>query len=75
MSTQAAVEVFDITLNGEPRHVPAGCTLEMLVREQGVEPHEVATALNGEFVPRALRSTRLLKPGDVVTCFRPIVGG
>jgi sulfur carrier protein len=75
MSSQATVPLLEVTLNGEPRRVPAGSTLEMLVQQQGVAPHEVATALNGEFVARALRSTRLLKAGDAVTCFRPIVGG
>ena len=75
MSEHTAIRHIDITLNAEPRRVPAGCTLERLVLEQGVEPHEVATALNGDFVPRALRASRVLVAGDAVTCFRPIVGG
>ncbi|MEW6704208.1 MAG: sulfur carrier protein ThiS [Pseudomonadota bacterium] len=75
MSTQAPADPFTVTLNGEPRAVCAGCTLEMLLQQQGLAPQQVATALNGEFVPRALRTTRLLGPGDAVTCFQPIVGG
>ena len=75
MSGEAFIAACEVTLNGESFSVPAGCTLEALVRQQGLQPHEVATALNGEFVPRALRATRLLTPGDAVTCFRTIVGG
>jgi sulfur carrier protein len=75
MSTQSPMPAIAVTLNGEPRSVVAGSTLEMLVQQQGLSPQEIATALNGEFVPRALRTTRLLKEGDAVTCFRPIVGG
>ncbi|HEY9065974.1 MAG TPA: sulfur carrier protein ThiS [Burkholderiaceae bacterium] len=41
----------------------------------GVEPSDVTTALNGEFVPRALRATTPMQPGDVLTVFKPIVGG
>lgn len=75
MSSQAPTPSCTVTLNGEPLHVPAGSTLEMLLQARGLAPHEVATALNGDFVPRALRTTRLLKPGDAITCFQPIVGG
>jgi sulfur carrier protein len=75
MSHQTETPLFEVALNGEACRVPPGCTVATLLQQQGLAPQEVATALNGEFVPRALRSTRLLKPGDAVTCFRPIVGG
>ncbi len=75
MSSQATVSSFTVTLNGEPQRVHPGCTLEQLLQQRGVAPAEVATALNGDFVPRALRTTRLLQPGDAVTCIRPITGG
>jgi len=35
----------------------------------------VATALNGEFVPRTERAARVLRNGDKVTCFQAITGG
>ena len=75
MSSQARVTPVPVTLNGAPAGVPPGGTVEMLLQQQGVPPLEVATALNGEFVPRGQRSTRVLLPGDAVTCFQPIVGG
>jgi sulfur carrier protein len=64
-----------VTVNGEPHDVPAGWTLEALLQHLGLSPHEVASALNGEFVPRPLRTTRILLRGDSITCFRPITGG
>ena len=35
----------------------------------------IATAVNGDFVPRGARADRVLADGDRVQCFQPIVGG
>jgi sulfur carrier protein len=64
-----------IQVNGEARRVSEDCTLEALLLQMNLAPHEVATAVNGEFVARAARGDRRLHAGDSVTCFRPIVGG
>jgi sulfur carrier protein len=75
MSSRTPAALIPITLNGDPELVPAGCTIEALLRRHHITPGDVGTALNGEFVPRAQRTTRLLQRGDEVTCFQPIVGG
>ena len=54
---------------------PPGLTLARLLVEQGVAPEAVATAVNGDFVPRAARAHTVLHPGDAVLTFEPIVGG
>ncbi|MCB2038443.1 MAG: sulfur carrier protein ThiS [Ottowia sp.] len=54
---------------------PDGLTLAAMLRSQGVNAEQVATAVNGDFVPRALRDTTPLKPGDTVLTFQAIVGG
>ncbi|MDZ4188212.1 MAG: sulfur carrier protein ThiS [Hydrogenophaga sp.] len=54
---------------------PEGLTLAALLAAQGVEANQVATAVNGAFVPRGLRATTPLKPGDTVLTFQAIVGG
>ena len=54
---------------------PDGLTLAALLTEQGVNADQVATAVNGEFVPRALRESTTLAPGDTVLTFQAIVGG
>ena len=35
----------------------------------------VATAVNGQFVPRRARADHVLADGDTVLCFSPITGG
>jgi sulfur carrier protein len=64
-----------ITLNGEPRSVEEGSTLAELVAALGQPPQAVATAVNGDFVPRSARATVQLKEGDAVFTFQPITGG
>ncbi|MFW9616516.1 sulfur carrier protein ThiS [Aquabacterium sp.] len=38
-------------------------------------PDQVATAVNGTFVPRHARAQHILQDGDAVLCFTPITGG
>lgn len=64
-----------ITLNGEARQLPPGSTLADLLASLGASPAALATAVNGGFVPRAERGSRLLQDGDAVFTFQPITGG
>jgi sulfur carrier protein len=64
-----------ILLEGKPHAVPSGTTLGALVTEMGHAAQAVATAINGDFVPRAQRANHLLVAGDAVLLFEPIVGG
>jgi sulfur carrier protein len=61
--------------NDLPLPCPEGLTLAALLAGQGVNAERVATAVNGEFVPRAQRTHTLLQPGDTVLTFQAIVGG
>jgi sulfur carrier protein len=54
---------------------PEGLTLAALLETQGVQATQAASAVNGEFVPRGLRASTVLKPGDTVLTFQAIVGG
>ena len=67
--------MIEIRLNGEPRQLEDGTTLDVLVESLGQTPAALATAVNGDFVPRAQRQTRRLQQGDAVTTFKPITGG
>ncbi len=64
-----------VHVNGAGVSLDAACSLGDLLRQLGHAPHAVATAINGDFVPRAARDTTPLRSGDVVTFFQPIVGG
>ncbi len=54
---------------------PEGLTLAALLASQQVEATQVATAVNGAFVPRSQREVTTLNPGDTVLTFQAIVGG
>jgi sulfur carrier protein len=64
-----------ITLNGEPLQLEPGATLADLIASLGQAPQALATAVNGEFVPREQRADRSLSDGDAVLTFQPITGG
>ena len=62
-----------------PRQLPAGSTvadlLDHLNASPGRDERNVATAVNGEFVPRSERAQHTLQDGDTLLCFAPITGG
>ena len=64
-----------ITVNGEERQIAEGATLADLIASLGEQPQALATAVNGEFVPREARAQVPLREGDAVFTFQPITGG
>ncbi len=64
-----------ITLNGEPRPLAPDMTLADLIASLAGQPQVLATAVNGEFVPREARASVQLHDGDAVFTFQPITGG
>lgn len=69
-----AVQALNVMVNGAPQTTTA-TTLHDWVLAQGVAPQAVATAVNGQFVPRSLRAQQPLAEGDTILTFQPIVGG
>jgi len=63
-----------ILVNGEATATQA-TTLAELIVELGYGEREVATALNGAFVPRAARAAARLAPQDAVEIVAPRQGG
>lgn len=64
-----------ITLNGESVQLDDGHTLADLIASLGQTPQALATAVNGEFVPREARAQCALHENDAVFTFQPITGG
>lgn len=64
-----------LTFNDLTLPCPEGLTLAALLTAQGVNAEQVATAVNGAFVPRDQRATTVLQPHDTVLTFQAIVGG
>jgi sulfur carrier protein len=65
----------NITLNGEPVGIEAGFTLADLIASLQEPPQALATAVNGQFVPREARAQCVLRDNDAVFTFQPITGG
>ena len=63
-----------IVLNGRTREV-ASARLDALLEELGYTGAKVATAVNGDFVPRTLHAARTLGEGDRVEVIAPMQGG
>ncbi len=68
-------EEISVSLDGQMQRMPAATTLADLLARLSLAPESVATALNGQFVAREARTLALLKDGDQVLLFKPIVGG
>ncbi|WP_102222882.1 sulfur carrier protein ThiS [Acidimangrovimonas sediminis] len=65
---------MQILLNGAPVETAAR-TLADLVEERALDATSVATALDAEFVPRALRPATSLTEGARVEIVAPMQGG
>ncbi len=63
-----------IEVNGEARDLTAATVAEALA-ELGWGAARVATALNGEFLPGAMRADTALKEGDRLEVLAPMQGG
>ena len=64
-----------VTLNGEPRELPDGATVETAVRELGADGDGVAVALDGEVVPRGEWERTEVLDGQEVEVLRAVQGG
>lgn len=67
--------LITIRLDDEPLQLPRFSSLADLMTQLQRAPESAATALNGQFVARHARPTVILKDGDQVLLFKPIVGG
>ncbi|MBA4109939.1 MAG: thiamine biosynthesis protein ThiS [Leptothrix sp. (in: Bacteria)] len=61
------------------QQLPTGSTVADLLahlhQSHRVDDTALATAVNGEFVPRSERAQHALHDGDAVLCFTAITGG
>ena len=63
-----------VEVNGETM-VPRANTLADLLLDCGFETAAVATAVNGQFVPRGARAGHKLADGDRIEVLSPMQGG
>ena len=66
---------MNVTINGEPREVPLGTTVDQLVRQVTDQERGIAAALNGEVVPRRAWPATPLADRDQVEIVTAVQGG
>jgi sulfur carrier protein len=64
-----------VSLNGEPRELPDGATVETAVSELGADGDGVAVAVDGEVVPRGEWARTEVLDGQQVEVLRAVQGG
>ncbi|MET9690987.1 sulfur carrier protein ThiS [Streptomyces sp. NPDC006514] len=64
-----------ISVNGEPREVAAGATLDTVVATLTTSPSGVAAALNETVVPRGQWPATVVGDGDRVEILTAVQGG
>ena len=65
----------ELVVNGEPRSLSAGATVNALVESLGLEHRKIAVAVNRDIVPRSAFASQTLHPGDRVEILEAVGGG
>ena len=74
VTADTALQTITVVVNGCPESSTAS-NLQAWVEARGMLPVALATAVNGQFVPRNLRVQQPLAEGDIILTFQPIEGG
>ncbi|MDO9489351.1 MAG: sulfur carrier protein ThiS, partial [Sphingomonadaceae bacterium] len=68
-------EMISLTVNGEPRRVPAPATVASFVATLGLDPTKVAVERNLEIVPKSTYAAVALTEGDTLEVVHFVGGG
>jgi thiamine biosynthesis protein ThiS len=71
----ASSATMTISLNGDPRDVPAACTLAGLLAHLDLDPRAVVVEHNRAIIRRDTLGTVTVQPGDVVEIVHFVGGG
>ncbi|WP_022834858.1 sulfur carrier protein ThiS [Salisaeta longa] len=74
----ASEPAIPVTVNGEPREVPAGATVSEVLRQLDIDPEEttgVAVAVNESVVPRGRWAESTIGADDTVEVIQALQGG
>lgn len=66
---------LELVVNGEPRCLPVGATVDALVETLGLERRKIAIAVNRDVVPRSAFASQTLQAGDRVEILEAVGGG
>ena len=73
--TSTAATQLEIEVNGEPRAVPADCSVAALIERLGLAGRRLAVAVNRDVVPRSAFARHRLGAGDRVEILEAVGGG
>jgi sulfur carrier protein len=66
---------MQVTINGQPREVPDGLTVQTLVAHLGLTEGPVAVEINQEIVTRSRHQEHRVLAGDVIEIVHFVGGG
>jgi sulfur carrier protein len=69
------LKVITVSINGEPRQLPANATVAALIDEMGLTGKRIALERNGEIVPRSTFAAQYLSAGDKLEIVVAVGGG
>jgi sulfur carrier protein len=73
--TTTSISSLRISVNGEPRTMPAGTTVADLVARMAATGKRIAVERNGEIVPRSRHASTPLQEGDQLEIVVAVGGG
>lgn len=68
-------DVISVSLNGNSEKIEKYQTLQQALQLWGFADKKIASAINGEFVPRSRYTEATLNNGDQVDIVAPVGGG
>lgn len=75
MKEKDTVDTVDVTLNGDPRAVPADLSVEELLRHLDLEPKLVVVELNARIIRRDAYGSTAVAAGDSLELVHFVGGG
>ena len=72
---QSRMEEIELTVNGQARRVPGGCTVRQLLEILALDAARVAVERNLDVVPRRVYAETRLAAGDSVEIVTLVGGG
>ena len=70
-----AIEVINVTVNGEAQELPSGFTVSDLLTQLGLESRALAVEVNEQIKPRDVHSVTVIAEGDVLEIVTLVGGG
>lgn len=66
---------MEVTVNGEPKQVPDGSTVQQLLEQLSIQPERVVVEVNLTILKRAQHEETVLQAGDQVEIVHFVGGG